>query len=431
MTRVPIRDVQDVQEAVQTHPRLLSVGGGSKPALSSPLISPSGSSPDDTPVTLLDVSALRGVVEYDPGEFTFTAGAATPVAEISAMLAERNQYLPFDPPFAARGATLGGTVATGLAGSMQYRFGGVRDFLIGARFVDGRGQLIRGGGKVVKNAAGFDLPRLMVGSLGRLGILTEVTFKVFPAPAATATVYAEFPSLELALEALIRLTRSRFDLEALDLVPGSLMISEGSISEEEPRTQEGSVPGESRTEGRPASGATLLARIGGVADGLPARQRQVAEFLTGGNQSGASAPPVSVSPVLVSTSGTPDHDVTHWAAMAEMNWCPEGWSLYRVPVTPARVAALDRSWSAEGAIRRYTSGAQTAWVAWPGEESQLNRLLRAAGLGALRVDGPPSRQPWIGTIPGGPFLERITSALDPDNRFDLPGIWPRADVSHG
>src|SRR5207253_308179 len=133
-------------------------------------------------------AGLRGITEYDPSEFTFTAGAGTPVREIVAALAERGQYLPFDPMLADAGATLGGTVAAGLSGPGRFRFGGLRDFILGVQFVDGEGRVLRMGGKVVKNAAGFDLPKFFVGSVGRFGILTELTFKVFPRPVATRTL---------------------------------------------------------------------------------------------------------------------------------------------------------------------------------------------------------------------------------------------------
>ena len=95
------------------------------------------------------------------------------------------QYLPFDPPLTAAGATIGGTVAAGINGPCRYRFGGIRDFLIGARIVDGEAAHPAGGGKVVKNAAGFLLHQAMVGSCGTLGVLAELTFKVFPAPRRT------------------------------------------------------------------------------------------------------------------------------------------------------------------------------------------------------------------------------------------------------
>ena len=171
------------------------------------------------------MSGLRGVVEYEPNEFVFTALAGTPVAEVVAMLAEHGQYLPFDPPFVAAGATLGGAVASGLSGPGRYRYGGVRDFVIGVRFVDGLGQLVRGGGKVVKNAAGFDLPKLMVGSLGRLGALVELSFKVFPKPPAFGTLRVDYPSLAAAVEAMATLVTKPLDIEAVDLEPSSASAS--------------------------------------------------------------------------------------------------------------------------------------------------------------------------------------------------------------
>ncbi len=155
-----IEEVQEVVRGAEPGMRLLPVAGGTKPALSS-------SSRAD--VQRLDVSELTGVLEYDPAELTLTALAATPLVEVQTALAEHGQHLPFDPPLAEAGATLGGVVATGAAGAGAWRNGGVRDFVIGVRFVDGTGRLITGGGKVVKNAAGFDLPKLMVGSIGRLG----------------------------------------------------------------------------------------------------------------------------------------------------------------------------------------------------------------------------------------------------------------------
>ncbi|MCY4408890.1 MAG: FAD-binding protein, partial [Caldilineaceae bacterium] len=145
-------NVAEIQDAVREARRVRVRGGGSKPALSL------RDCEDDA--QLLNLTTLKGVVEYQPDEYTFTARAGTSVAEIGAMLAEEGQYLPFDPPLAERGATLGGTVAAGLSGAGRYRYGGIRDFLIGIRFVDGQGQEIRGGGTVVKNAAGFDFPKL-------------------------------------------------------------------------------------------------------------------------------------------------------------------------------------------------------------------------------------------------------------------------------
>ena len=131
--------VEEAQEALRAHERVLPRGGGTKPALSSP--------PEGT--ATLDVAGLTGIEDYDPEELTFTARAGTSLAEIEAALAENGQYLPFDPPLVAAGATLGGTVAAGASGPMRYRSGGVRDFILGVRFLDGEGRLVRAGGRVV------------------------------------------------------------------------------------------------------------------------------------------------------------------------------------------------------------------------------------------------------------------------------------------
>ncbi|MEM7385473.1 MAG: FAD-binding protein, partial [Verrucomicrobiota bacterium] len=167
--------VDAVREVVRAEKSIRVLGAGSKPALA-----------DFGSGCRVSTSCLSGVLDYDPAEYTFTARAGTPVAEIQAMVEEKGQYLPFDPLFAGS-ATLGGTLAAGANGPGSFRFGGLRDFILGIRFVDGRGDLITGGGTVVKNAAGFDLPKFFAGSLGRFGILTELTFKVFPSPGETLT----------------------------------------------------------------------------------------------------------------------------------------------------------------------------------------------------------------------------------------------------
>ncbi|MEP7358215.1 MAG: FAD-binding protein, partial [Anaerolineales bacterium] len=139
------RSIQELQAAVAANDHVIVRGAGSKPALTPPA---------QAGGLTLDAAQLSGVLEYEPGEFTFTALAGTPVRLVRDLLKEHGQYLPFDPPLAEQGATLGGTVAAGLSGPGRYRFGGVRDFILGVRFIDGTGELIRGGGKVVKNAAG-------------------------------------------------------------------------------------------------------------------------------------------------------------------------------------------------------------------------------------------------------------------------------------
>lgn len=165
---------------------------------------------------VIDPTGLSGIVDYLPDECVLTARAGTRVRDITAALSLEGQYLPFDPPFGDDGATIGGTVAAGVSGPRRYRYGGVRDFLIGVRIVDGEGRFIRSGGKVVKNAAGFLLHHGMVGSCGRFGIITEATFKVFPAPEARRTLTVDCGDVASAFSTARRIERLGVDCEAID-----------------------------------------------------------------------------------------------------------------------------------------------------------------------------------------------------------------------
>jgi glycolate oxidase FAD binding subunit len=139
---------------------------------------------------ILDTRKLQGVVDYQPKELVLTARAGTPLADIEALLAERKQMLAFEPPhFGA--ATLGGCVASGLSGPRRPYTGSVRDYVLGVRMIDGTGEALRFGGQVIKNVAGYDVSRLMVGALGTLGLITEVSLKVLPKPAAELSLQFE------------------------------------------------------------------------------------------------------------------------------------------------------------------------------------------------------------------------------------------------
>jgi glycolate oxidase FAD binding subunit len=316
-------------------------------------------------VACLDVRGLSGIVDYDPAELTFTALAGTPVRDVVAALAAHRQHLPFDPPWAD--ATLGGVVAAGTAGPGSYRHGGVRDFILGVRFLDGRGTLIGSGGRVVKNAVGFDVPKLMVGSLGRLGVLVEVSFKVFPRPEATATLRADAGGLPAALDWVRRLARGPQELEALDFEP----------------------PG------------TLWLRLAGPAGSLGARVERLARTLA--------------LPVERLDGG---EDERAWQAARELAWAPARASVVKVALTAARVPALDAELAGAGAIRRYGRAANLAWIAWPAERplAGLDLLLGRLGLPGLVLTGPPGSG-RLGARSGGVFAQRVRSALDPDSRF--------------
>jgi glycolate oxidase FAD binding subunit len=137
---------------------------------------------------VLDVSGYHGVVDYDPSELVLTARAGTPLVEIEQLLSDNGQMLPFEPPHFGPHATLGGCVAAGLSGPRRPYAGSVRDFVLGVRLLDGQGQDLRFGGQVMKNVAGYDVSRLLAGSLGTLGVMLEISLKVLPRPAESATL---------------------------------------------------------------------------------------------------------------------------------------------------------------------------------------------------------------------------------------------------
>ncbi|MFK5996793.1 MAG: FAD-binding protein [Rhodobacterales bacterium] len=185
MTLKTEKNIADyIRDAYETGGKLRIVGGGTRQALGNPCDSN----------RVLSTAGLNGVSLYDPSALTLVAAAGTPLAEIKKTLAKEGQRLPFEP-MDHRGIlgsigtpTIGGVVACNISGPARIQAGACRDSLIGVRVVDGAGRIIKNGGRVMKNVTGYDLVKLMAGSFGTLGVLTEVAFKVLPAPEASATV---------------------------------------------------------------------------------------------------------------------------------------------------------------------------------------------------------------------------------------------------
>ena len=150
---------------------------------------------------VLDVRGYRGIVSYEATELVVTARCGTPLAELEAELAAHGQCLPFEPPHFGEGATFGGCIAAGLSGPRRAAAGAVRDFVLGATVIDGRGRLLSFGGQVMKNVAGYDVSRLMAGSLGTLALIAEASVKVLPRPQREQTLRLELAESR-ALEAL-------------------------------------------------------------------------------------------------------------------------------------------------------------------------------------------------------------------------------------
>ena len=172
---------------------------------------------------ILDTREHAGIVAYEPTELVMTARCGTPLAELEAALAAQGQMLAFEPPHFGGAATLGGCVAAGLSGPRRAAAGAVRDFVLGARMLDGRGDDVSFGGQVMKNVAGYDVSRLLAGSLGTLGLILEVSLKVLPRPAAELTLRLELPEAK-ALESLNRWAGSPLPISASAWRDGELSL---------------------------------------------------------------------------------------------------------------------------------------------------------------------------------------------------------------
>lgn len=190
-------------------------GGGSKAKAGAP-----------RDAALLDMRAFSGIIDYDPPELVLTAGAATPLAEIEVLVASQNQMLAFEPwdPGAIFGsdkkrATIGGVIASGISGSRRLTMGAARDHLLGFKAVSGRAEFFTAGAKVVKNVTGYDLPKLLAGSWGRIAAMTELTLKVLPRPQMQVTLVIGGLNVQQAQSAMARALGSQAEVSAAAHLP--------------------------------------------------------------------------------------------------------------------------------------------------------------------------------------------------------------------
>ena len=183
-------DIEDlsVEEDLQAQVRAVAAGGGEIEIVGGGSKRFYGESIEALPI---DVSAHSGIVDYDPAELVITLRAGCNLAEVQSLLAGERQMFGFAPPLFGGDATVGGMLAAGLAGPRRAFAGGIRDFVLGVKMLDGRGQVLRFGGRVIKNVAGFDLARVMVGSLGTLGVILEASIRVVPVPEAEKSLLFE------------------------------------------------------------------------------------------------------------------------------------------------------------------------------------------------------------------------------------------------
>lgn len=368
-------------------------GGGTKPALyarhaaKSEDLSRRAAKSYSEPApaaTAIDTRPLNGIIQYQPGEFLITAYAGTTLQELTNVLAEQGQYLPFDPPRVAKvsetsQATLGGAVASGINGPGRWRYGGIRDFVMECRFVDGQGKIRVGGRRVVKNAAGFDIPKLLTGSCGRFGMLADVTVKVFPRPVSSLTIHVFSENLEAAAATISQVAMQPWELDALEIQPdGSLLIriagEETAVSQHSSRLQ----------KTLPSSGCSFLVN----------QQQDLA-----------------------------------WQARHQWIWDNPEMVVVRVPLNIRVMLDLDEELEEMEIQRCYGSGGNVAWLKWepqkenPGSRlKRVSKLLAQFGLRGMLVHLPASVQElmpglMVGTNPENPFYNRLKQVFDPFHVF--------------
>jgi len=359
MSAITVRpeNIAAIKAIVSQHSYLHSYGGGTKSSLHS----------SNDEVVNIDYTGLAGMIEYNPSEYTFSAYSGTRLQELVDILGDHGQYLPFDPPFITQGGTIGGTLATGLSGSGRFRYGGIRDFILGVSYLNGEGNIIKSGGKVVKNAAGFDLPKLMVGSLGRYGGILECSFKVFPEPKAYKTLLISFVSIEEALTSLITLAGKSVEIYALDIRPQSDRFD-------------------------------LLVRLGGVPDSFPLRIERLRNIIGSGE--------------IIEDK----EEQEFWDAINGFSWHMDDRYLIKIPINPKLVRELDGFLSDSSAERYYSVGCNIAWVSWPGELDILDSKLKQLSLSGLVLLGDVV-DPHLGAKRSNTFSIKIKNALDPNNKW--------------
>lgn len=358
--------LQELRKAVESNAAVTVHGSRTKNALSS-------NSGDDNR-TAVDTTPLDGVVTYDPSEFLITAQSGTRISTLVAALAENGQYLPFDPVLTDAGATLGGTIASGISGPNRMLYGSLRDFVMEVELIDGLGRIVRGGGKVVKNSAGFDVPKLMVGSYGRLGIVTEATLKVFPKPPAFLTQRFRFDSLSATLSAMQKLQTHPLPISAIEIEPQG----------------------------------TVVVRYAGLPEALGTVATRAEQLL---NQS--AVPTNSV-----------DQESAYWAQLSEFAFVAQGQSLVRISMSGRKLLALDHSLQSLTGIGclRYSCGASVAWLAATSQcdLDDLDKRLSSLNLSGVVVrhsEPKSSGLRLLGDKSWVAFSDRIQKAMDPEQKF--------------
>jgi len=307
----------------------------------------------------LGTGDCRGIVAHEPSELVITARAGTPLADVEAALAAEGQMLPFEPPRLAAESTLGGAVAAGLSGPARPFRGALRDYVLGCRVLDGRGQPLAFGGRVMKNVAGYDVSRLLAGSMGCLALLTEVSLKVLPAPPVAVTLARECDEAE-AIREMCRLAGQPLPLSAASYGDGLLRL-----------------------------------RLSGAAGAVAAARRDIERSL-----------------------GAGESDPAHWEALRGQR---TGIFATPMPLWRLSVPAATPPLELPGRQLIDWAGAQR-WIATDADAHTVRAAATAAGGHATRYRGGDDTVPAFHPLPDAllALQRRLKAALDPAGVFN-PG----------
>jgi glycolate oxidase FAD binding subunit len=363
---------QAIADAGREGRRLEIRGGGSKRAIGAPR--------DDA--AILDTSACRGILAYDPAELVVTVGAGTPLVELEQLLADNGQMLAFEPfdhgPIFGHGtgsATIGGVIAAGVSGSRRLSAGAARDHLLGFRAISGRGEAFVGGAKVVKNVTGYDLPKVMAGSWGRLALLTELSLKVLPSPRARANLMLEGLTDAEAIGTLSRALGGDCDIAAAAHFP------QGTARDE----------------------AVTLMRLEGFGPSVEARLAALAQDYGGAVVRG-------------------EEELALWEKLKTLEPLADGALLWRIVVPPSLGWRVPKG--LDGFARRwlYDWGGGLIWLTAPDPEAPVRRVAESVGGHAMLVRAAPDVRTVIDTFhPETPAVaalsRRVAAGFDPTGVF--------------
>lgn len=329
----------------------------------------------------LRLAQLNGITLYEPGALTLVARAGTPLAEIEVALAAEKQRLAFEPMdhrglLGTQGVpTIGGVVAANVSGPRRIQVGACRDFLLGVRFVDGRGQVIKNGGRVMKNVTGYDLVKLMAGSWGTLGVLSEVSLKVLPLPDAQATVLVQVSDVAQAVRAMSAALGSPFDITGAAFDPAQ---------------------------------AHVMVRIEGFAESVSYRAGRLRDVLSAFGE--------------VSIVDDPTNSAQMWRAMRDVEaFQGRDGDVWRLSVVPSQAPGIAARLSADGLL--YDWGGGLIWALVPAG-TDLRKRFGAIDGHATLVRASSDTQSALGRFQAEPApLAALSAGIRA--QFDPRGILNR------